>query len=133
MVDPASAAVVAAIVTSRLGVLVGRRVDGIPPWAFIGGKVEPGETPAEAAVREVAEETGLAVEAVEPEIGHRIHPTTGRLMVYVACRATGDLTVQVCDHSLAEVRWVALADLEELLPGLFTPVDTYLRKSGSAG
>ncbi|WTA94867.1 NUDIX hydrolase (plasmid) [Streptomyces cyaneofuscatus] len=31
-------------------------------WVAPGGKVDPGETPREAAVREVFEETGLAVE-----------------------------------------------------------------------
>jgi 8-oxo-dGTP pyrophosphatase MutT (NUDIX family) len=31
-------------------------------WGTVGGAVEPGESPAEAAVREASEETGLAVE-----------------------------------------------------------------------
>ena len=37
-------------------------------WSVPGGKVEPGETPAEAAVREVFEETGARVRA-ERELG----------------------------------------------------------------
>ncbi len=38
-------------------------------WATIGGAVEPGETPEEAARREVHEEVGLAVTTLEP-LGH---------------------------------------------------------------
>ncbi len=38
-------------------------------WAMPGGGVEPGESPAEAAVRELLEETGLRVETVGSEAG----------------------------------------------------------------
>jgi 8-oxo-dGTP diphosphatase len=34
-------------------------------WSFPGGHIEPGETAAEAARREVREETGLEVEIIE--------------------------------------------------------------------
>ncbi|MPZ66639.1 MAG: NUDIX domain-containing protein [Pseudonocardiaceae bacterium] len=50
--------VVAAIVTSHLGVLAGKRNDGKPPWTFIAGEIEPGEAQIDAAIREVKEETG---------------------------------------------------------------------------
>jgi ADP-ribose pyrophosphatase len=45
----------------RRWVLLVERGDGLG-WAVPGGAVEPGETPLEAAVRELAEETGLAVD-----------------------------------------------------------------------
>ncbi len=41
--------------------LVERRRDGRLYYVFPGGGVEPGESPAEAVVREVAEELGLRV------------------------------------------------------------------------
>jgi 8-oxo-dGTP diphosphatase len=56
-------AVAVAIVTCDRGILVGQRRDGNPPWTFPGGKIEPGESPEGAAVREALEETGLRVRA----------------------------------------------------------------------
>jgi 8-oxo-dGTP diphosphatase len=115
-----------AIVTSPLGVLVGRRNDGMPPWGFIGGEVEPGEQPEFAAVREVKEETGLEVRVVR-RLGERIHPKTHRDMIYVACAPTVGTDIFVGDPiELAEVRWVGLAEADELLPGMFEPVREYL-------
>ena len=127
--------VATAIVTSELGVLVGRRNDGKPPWTFIAGEVEPGESPDDAAVREVKEETGLRVELAEV-IGERVHPKTGRTMIYIAARPTHGTEVFVGDEDeLAEVRWVSLAEADELMAayGMFEPVHEYLaREIGEA-
>ena len=118
--------VVAAIVTSDLGVLVGRRNDGKPPWTFIAGEIEPGESPHDAGVREVKEETGLEVRA-DRIIGRRVHPKTGRTMIYMAARPVHGTDVFVGDEDeLAEVRWVTLAEADELLPGMFEPVRKHL-------
>ncbi|MFG2820348.1 NUDIX domain-containing protein [Kitasatospora sp. NPDC048365] len=57
-----------------------------PTWLYPGGVIDPGENPAECAVRELREETGLEIAAaglrllvVEwrdpiPEQGHQAHP-----------------------------------------------------------
>ena len=132
MAEPATAPehqpVVAAIVTSARGVLVGKRNDGKPPWTFIAGEIEPGESQADAAVREVKEETGLLVAAGDYEIGRRVHPKTKRTMVYLPCSPAGaSLDVFVGDtDELAEVRWISLAEADELLPGLYEPVRAHL-------
>jgi 8-oxo-dGTP diphosphatase len=118
--------VVAAIVTSALGVLVGRRNDRTPPWGFISGEIEPGELAEDAAVREVKEETGLEVR-VGHVIGERDHPDTGRHMIYIAAEPTRGVEVYVGDEAeLAEVRWVSVDEAGELLPGMFGPVREYL-------
>jgi 8-oxo-dGTP pyrophosphatase MutT (NUDIX family) len=121
--------VVAAIVTSDRGVLAGRRNDGKPPWTFIAGEIEPGESPADAGVREVKEETGLLV-AAGPEIGRRVHPATQRTMIYMAARPTHGTDVWIGDiDELAEVRWLTLAEADELLPGMYEPVRDYLAQT----
>ncbi len=120
--------VVAAIVTSDLGVLVGRRNDGRPPWTFIAGEIEPGESPADAAIREVKEETGLVVN-YSRIIGRRVHPKTGRTMIYLACVPANGTAIHVGDpEELAEVRWVSLAEVDALLAGVFEPVQQFLRE-----
>ena len=125
--NPEHPAVVAAIVTSHLGVLAGKRNDGKPPWTFIAGEIEPGESQLDAAVREVKEETGLLVRAGHHEIGRRVHPKTKRTMIYLACSPTHGTDVFVGDEEeLAEVRWLSLAEVDELMPGVFEPVREHL-------
>jgi 8-oxo-dGTP pyrophosphatase MutT (NUDIX family) len=129
---PEKQPVVAAIVTSHLGVLVGRRNDGKPPWTFIAGEIEPGESQADAAIREVKEETGLLVHAGKHEIGRRVHPKTGRTMIYLACSPTQGTDVFVGDEDeLAEVRWITLAQVDELMgkANVFPPVYEHLAKT----
>jgi len=118
--------VAAAIVTSTLGVLAGKRNDGKPPWTFIAGEIEPGESPADAAIREVKEEAGLQV-AVSHVIGRRVHPKTGRTMIYLACQPTDGTDVHVGDpEELSEVRWLSLTEADQLLTGMYEPVHKHL-------
>ena len=44
-------------------------------WLTPGGGIDPGEAPIEAAVRELAEETGLIVS--QADLGHQIWQTSG--------------------------------------------------------
>lgn len=123
--------VAAAIVTSELGVLAGRRNDNTPPWSFIAGQVQPGESVGETVAREVKEETGLDV-IPGRVVGRRVPTETGRTMIYLAARPADPqhLDVSVGDNDeLAEVRWLSLAEAEQLLPGMFPPVHAYLGRA----
>lgn len=124
---PLRPAIVAAIVTSGQGVLVERRHDGRPLWTFPAGEAEPGESPADTAVRETKEECGLQI-VVSHVIGERTHPKTQRHMFYLACRPYQGTGVHNGDEDeLAEVKWVSLPEAEELLTGMFEPVLAHLR------
>ncbi len=104
-------------------------MDGKPPWTFIAGEQEPGERPEDTAIREVKEETGLRIRAGEV-IGERVHPKSGRHMIYMAAAPTHGTDFIVGDEEeLAEVRWVSLAEAGQLMGGMiYEPVREYLAR-----
>lgn len=78
-------------------------------WEFPGGKCEPSETPASAAIRELIEECDVraaperVLAAVEFDYGDRVVRLTG-----VVCRwVAGEGRALGCD----ECRWVSTAEL----------------------
>jgi ADP-ribose pyrophosphatase YjhB (NUDIX family) len=85
-------------------------------WGLPKGGVEPGESYADAAIREVAEETGIEG-IVEQELGAidysfysrqdggRIHKTVHYFLV----RALGGDTARH-DHEVSEARWMPVGD-----------------------
>jgi 8-oxo-dGTP diphosphatase len=120
---------IAAAIIVREGevLLVRRRVrEGQLSWQFPAGEIEPGESDADAAIRETAEEVGLDVRAIE-RLGERVHPATGRTMVYVACRIVSGTARVVDDEELSEVEWCDRATLLEHVPyPFYEPVQKYL-------
>ncbi|MGY0234890.1 NUDIX hydrolase [Longispora urticae] len=121
---PIAAAIV--VLAGRV-LLVRRRVsEGSLSWQFPAGAVEDGESGMQAAVRETSEETGVEVRALTT-LGERVHPATGRTMVYVACEVVAG-TARVADaEELAEVAWADRELLAELIPyPLFGPVAAHL-------
>ena len=85
-------------------------------FAVPGGTVEPGETPEEAAVREMAEETGLGVTVGDPVM--TIENEGRREIYYDALRAEGEprLGGPEAERNSPEnsyaLTWVPLEDLE---------------------
>jgi 8-oxo-dGTP diphosphatase len=122
-------AVIAAAVTAHDGkvLLVKLRVkEGSLSWQFPAGAIEDGESASQAATREAKEETGLTV-ADSKVLGERVHPATGRTMIYVACDLVEGDTRVADDEKLSEFAWLKRGELAEYVPyGFFEPVQAHL-------
>jgi len=99
--------------------LLGRRAD-TGTWGIPGGIIEPGEEPADAAVREIFEETGviampemLAAVTVSGPITYRNGDQVRYLELLFRCRAVGG-NAQVNDSESVEVGWHPAGNLPQL-------------------
>ena len=87
----------------------GRRVTGLPK-----GHLDGDETPQQAALREVAEETGITAELVEDlgDVRYRYERRGRRIdnavRFYLLRYVSGDVADH--DHEIEEARWVRLSD-----------------------
>ena len=92
-------------------------------WEFVGGKVEPGETRAEALVRECREELGVAVAPgpIYMEVDHVYPDITIHLTLFRAAIAAG--RPQRLEH--ADIRFIAPSDIPLYA---FCPADAAILK-----
>jgi 8-oxo-dGTP diphosphatase len=116
--------VVAALLVRKDAVLVQQREPGGPRgllWEFPGGKVEPGETDADALVRECREELAIEIE-VGPVFAETRHayPDLEVTLVLHECRLISGDPKKLSAHDL---RWVAVSELSKLP---FLPADVPL-------
>jgi 8-oxo-dGTP diphosphatase len=91
-------------------------------WEFPGGKVEPGETEEQAAVREIREELDLEI-----KVGASLGPPVGisdryRLHVYLASIVAGEQVLR--EH--AELKWFGRDELDEA--GWLVPDRPFVRE-----
>ena len=114
--DPHPVAV--AVVQHEGRYLIGRREKHVPQggyWEFPGGKIEPGESPSEAARRECLEEAGLEVEVISTlaevihyysEADHGGGADTGLHIHFLACQLQDAAALP-----RGSFRWVATGEL----------------------
>ena len=93
-------------------------------WEFVGGKVEEGETPEEALVRECREELGisLAVDDVFMELEHTYPDITIQLTLYNARILSGE--PQKLEHN--DIRWITPEEIDDYA---FCPADEDILKN----
>jgi 8-oxo-dGTP diphosphatase len=117
--------VVGAIIKDGDKYLVGQRAahksqGGL--WEFMGGKIEPGETPEEALKRECLEELVLEIEneRIIDSVVHEYPEKTIRLTL-LECRPKAGSVPQALEHQA--IRWVTT---EEMRGMPFCPADAEL-------
>ena len=87
-------------------------------WEFVGGKVEPGESNAEALIRECREELDILVSVGAPfmSVTHEYPDYTVHMTLYEASLADGE--PRLLEH--ADIRWITP---EEIPLYEFCPAD----------
>jgi 8-oxo-dGTP pyrophosphatase MutT (NUDIX family) len=118
-------------------VLLGRRND-TGNWTLPGGIIDPGEQPADAACREIYEETGvvavpevLAIISVSPPITYPNGDRVQYLEYCFRCRVAGG-EARVHDGELVEVAWHGLDALPVLGPATTRLLTTALQADAAA-
>lgn len=96
-------------------------------WEFVGGKVEPGETKAQALCRECREELGitLSVGPIFMELDHQYPDMFVHLTLFHATIAAG--TPQKLEHN--DLRWITPGEIPRYT---FCPADTPILDALSA-
>ena len=81
-------------------------------WEFVGGKIEPGETPEEAIVREIHEELGaiIAVDGHLVTIDHDYETFHLHMACFLAHVSEGALEL----HEHSSARWVDSETIDSL-------------------
>jgi ADP-ribose pyrophosphatase YjhB (NUDIX family) len=110
------------VVDARNRLLLMREtVDG--RWSLPGGFADPLDTPSEAVVREVLEETGYGVDVVKligcwdrDRRGHLPKLPISIYKLFFLCRATGEQQLPAVLETL-EIGWFGIDELPELSPG----------------
>src|SRR5712692_783905 len=132
---------VAVVILRRLGpreevLLLQRTPERGGFWQIVTGRIEAGESPGQAAKREVMEETGLDLAVTDLEMPHSFAlgeevPPRLILETCFAARLDSDQPVRIDPREHVRFQWVDIAEAIRILPfeGLRTAVRTAQSRS----
>jgi 8-oxo-dGTP diphosphatase len=106
----------AAVIRRGKQILVGQRRRGdrhAYKWEFPGGKVEPGETPKEALVRELREELAIESQVGEEIARYRHDYPNGSSVVLLFYSITG-FDGEPTSRVFEQIRWVDVSMLTKM-------------------
>ena len=117
--------VVGAIIKDGDRYLVGQRAANKAQgglWEFMGGKIEPGETPEQALARECREELALEIEdeRIIDSVVHEYPEKTIRLTL-ISCSPKPGSIPKALEHQ--QIRWVTVSEMRGIP---FAPADSEL-------
>jgi ubiquinone/menaquinone biosynthesis C-methylase UbiE/8-oxo-dGTP pyrophosphatase MutT (NUDIX family) len=127
--------VVAAIIERHGRFLFGKRsphkLSAPGYWCPISGRVEPGESQAHAVEREVAEEVGLHVRAVEKVAECDTHDGSA-LIHWWRCDPLDDAPARLANDEHTELCWATIHELRRLEPVFVEDVTIIERSLGDS-
>ena len=116
--------VVAVVLNEQGQLLIAKRIDKEIPaadglWELIGGKIDYGERPEDAVVREVKEESGLNIEVVKllPQVFTNFWTKSNGdeiqvIIVSYLCKIIGgELHTENFDSEVAELKFISTEEL----------------------
>lgn len=93
-------------------------------WCPICGRIEPGEAQSEAVVREVREEVGLAVRALEKVAECDTHDGNA-VIHWWRVEALNTAPARLANDEHSELVWVTVAEMRHLSPVFLEDVEIF--------
>lgn len=95
-------------------------IERLGKWDLPKGKIDPGETPEQAAVREIEEETGVGGLTLRKKVGETYHAyqAFGKHFLktthwyFATCAGVPTLTPQTEEH-ITDIAWIPTADIRK--------------------
>jgi len=85
-------------------------------WDILGGRIEAGETPDEALVRELSEELGITATAFRPIAERKIESGDRTVALTIYCVDAWTGTPRLVNDEHADIRWFTRDKLLQLTP-----------------